>query len=90
MTPTWQPNPRNDDYQDDLLMDGDRCIARIEDFVYACYPCAINAKTGYLERGGAYRDRVAAILWAERVAGLHPTKPEDKRPPFYYTERDDG
>ena len=67
-------------------MDGDRCIGRLEDFGYACYPSALNAKTGNVERGGAYRDRVAAMQWVERVAGEHPTKLGDERPPFYYTE----
>jgi hypothetical protein len=60
------------------------CIGRIEDMGYAAYPCAINAATGNLERGGPYSDRVAAMLWCERVAGVHPTKPGDERPPFYY------
>lgn len=67
-----------------LVTDGGEIIARVEDFGYACYPCAINAKTGNLERGGAYYDKVEAKLWAERVAGEHPSKPEDVRPPFYY------
>jgi hypothetical protein len=85
---TWQPNPHHSDYRDDLLMTDDGvCIARIEDFGYAAYPCAINAATGNLERGGPYNDRVAAMLWAERVAGVHPTKPGDERPPFYYTRK---
>ena len=39
---------------------------------------------GIGERGGAYYDRVEARLWCERVAGLHPAKPGDERPPFYY------
>jgi hypothetical protein len=30
------------------------------------------------------QDRVEAMLWAERVAGLHPSKPGDECPPFYY------
>ena len=29
--------------------------------------------------------RVNAKLWAERVAGLHPLKEGDQRPPFYYS-----
>lgn len=89
---TWQPNPHHDDYQDDLLMDEHgNCIGRVEDFGYACYPTAINAATGNMERGGAYKDRVAAIQWVERVAGEHPTKPGDERPPFYYEpESKDG
>jgi hypothetical protein len=87
MTATWRPNPHHDDYQDDLLMTEDgRCIGRVEDFGYACYPSAINVATGNLERGGPYYDRVEAILWAERVAGLHPSKPGDERPPCYYTQ----
>jgi hypothetical protein len=49
-----------------------------------------NAATGNLERGGPYSDRVAAMLWAERVAGLHPAKPGDERPPFYYTPPAEG
>jgi hypothetical protein len=88
--PTWQPTPHNVAYQDDLLMTDDgRCIARVEAFGYACYPCAISAATGNLERGGPYHDRVAAMQWAERVAGLHPAKPGDERPPFYYHTDDD-
>ena len=65
-----------------LLMIGH--IARIEDFGYAAYPSALNAATGNWERGGAYSNCVEAMLWAERVAGLHPAKPGDERPAFYY------
>lgn len=89
MSYTWQPNKHTANVlgyvSDDLLMDesGD-VIARLEDFGYAAYPCAINISTGQLERGGAYADRVAAMQWAERVAGLHPLKKGDKRPAFYY------
>ncbi len=80
----WTPVKDEDGYRvDDLIVDG-KTIARIETFSYASYPCAINAKTGNLERGGGYRDEVEAKLWAERVSGLHPAKPGDKRPPFYY------
>ena len=62
-------------------------LAMIEDFGMGCtYPTARNAKTGNLERGGPHKDGVEAKLWAERVAGLHPTKPGDERPPFYYSE----
>lgn len=92
MTATWQPNPSstNRHEQDDFLIDDDgEVLARLEDFGYACYPCAVNCKTGNLERGGAYRDRVAAMLWAERVAGLHSAKPGDERPPFYYSKSED-
>lgn len=72
-------------YQVEVLVDdAGKEIAMLEDFGYAAYPCAINAKTGNLERGGPHTDRVAAILWAERVAGLHPVKAGDERPPFYY------
>lgn len=86
MIATWQPNPSSyEGYQvDDLVTPSGNIIARIEDFEYAAYPCAINAATGNLERGGAYEDRVEAILWAERIAGLHPVKPSDDRPAFYY------
>jgi hypothetical protein len=31
-------------------------------------------------RCSAYSDRVAAMLWAERVAGEHPIKPGNERP----------
>lgn len=84
--PTWQPDPSSyEGYQVDNLVTPDgNIVARIEDFGYAAYPCAINATTKNLERGGAYSDRVEAILWAERVAGLHPAKPHDARPAFYY------
>lgn len=72
-------------YQVEQLVTPDgKVIAMLEDFGYAAYPCAINAQTGNVERGGAYFDRVAAILWAERIAGLHPTKSGDHRPAFYY------
>jgi hypothetical protein len=60
-------------------------IARIEDFGYAAYPSAHNAQTGNWERHGPTRDRVEGKLWAERVAGIHPVKPGDERPPFYYS-----
>lgn len=85
--PTWTPSPHStDSWQDDHLIDEKGVhIARVEDFDNACYPSAINAKTGNLERGGAYTDRVAAMLWAERVAGVHPEKTGDERPPFYYS-----
>jgi hypothetical protein len=45
-------------------------------------PCAINAQTGNIERGGPM-DAVEATMWAERVAGIHPLKDGDERPPFY-------
>lgn len=86
--PTWQPNPHSTEgWQCDELVtpDGVHCVARIEDFEHAAYPSALNAATGNWERGGAYFDRVEAILWAERVAGLHPVKPQDERPAFYYS-----
>lgn len=84
--PRWEPNPNITEYQRDelTLPNGIHVIARIEDFDYAAYPMALNATTGNWERGGAYTDRVEAMLWAERVAGLHPAKPEDERPAFYY------
>ena len=89
MTPVWRPNPNVNDYDSDVLADDEMhergvCVATIEDFGYACYPTALNAETGNVERGGPHQDRVAARQWAERVAGLHPTKPGDERPPFYY------
>ena len=82
----WHPNPHSTDHWqcDELVDDNGNHIARIEDMGYACYPSALNARTGHWERGGAYRDRVAATLWAERVAGEHPAKTGDERPPFYY------
>lgn len=83
--PEWKPERDETGYQVDILVDDDgREIAMLEDFEYAAYPCAINCKTGNLERGGPHTDRVAAILWAERVAGVHPGKPGDERPAFYY------
>jgi hypothetical protein len=82
---TWQPNPHNSEYQDDLLIDEhENVIARLEEFGYAAYPMAFNAVTGNWERGGAFDDRVAAMQWAERVAGLHPPKAGDERARFYY------
>jgi hypothetical protein len=84
MTATWQPNPYSPDEVEGLVDDDGSVIALVEDFGYACYPSAINASTGNRERGGAYYDRVEARLWCERVAGLHPAKPGDGRPPFYY------
>lgn len=59
-------------------------IARIEDFGYAAYPSAYNAKEKRWERHGPTQDRVAGKLWAERVAGIHPVKDGDERPRFYY------
>lgn len=69
----------------DLVEESGRIIARVEGFGYANYPCAINAKTGVKERGGAYHKaiKLEAFAWAERVAGLYPVHPEDARPPFY-------
>lgn len=91
MTATWQPNPFVTDYQDDHLVDDDGThLARIEDFgMGVCYPSAINAATGNLERGGPHKDPVEAMQWCERVAGIHPVKPGDERPPFYYTNKED-
>ena len=88
-TPTWRPNPKVTSYDFDVLASDEDfsrgvCIAMIEDFAYAAYPTALNAKTGNWERGGPHQDRVAARQWAERVADLHPTKPNDERPAFYY------
>jgi hypothetical protein len=81
MTATWQPKNWHCDM---LVAENGDAIAYVEDFGYAAYPMAINA-TGNWERGGAFCDRVAAMQWAERVAGLHPAKPGDERPPFYYS-----
>lgn len=89
-TPTWRPHPIITDYACDILASDehvaqDRCLAMIEDFGKTdfVYPCAINAATGNLERGGPmHPDRARA--WAERVAGLHPSQAGDERPPFYY------
>lgn len=89
---TWKPNPNStDDWQcDELVDDNDYVAARIETFDTRHYPMALNAATGNWERGGCYLDAVAAILWAERVAGIHPMKPTDERPPFYYTKKENG
>jgi hypothetical protein len=83
----WVPNPN---YQecDEYVTDDGRHIARIEDFGYAAYPSALNAATGNWERYGACLDRVEGMLWAERVAGIHPLKPGDEMPPFYYMPRE--
>lgn len=84
--PTWKAVRDEIGYQvEDLVDENGNILARIEDFGYAAYPCAVNAVTGNLERNGPTYDRVAGKLWAERVAGLHPTKPGDERPPFYYS-----
>jgi hypothetical protein len=79
-----------DDHGDEvqILVHGGVTVAKLEDFGYAAYPCAINAATGNLERGGAYHDRIAAKAWAERVAGMHPAQPGDERPPFYWTQKE--
>lgn len=92
MTAQWTPVRDGDDgyMVDDLITNDGTAIARIEVFWYASYPCAINAKTGNLERGGAYHDEVEARLWAERIAGLHPKKPTDERPPFYYSPKNES
>lgn len=84
----WLPHPEtSESWNCDLLYNHEGiCVATLEDFGYACYPSAINVATGNLERGGPYSDRVGAMQWAERVAGMHPTLPNDKRPPFYYRE----
>ena len=63
-------------------------IAMVEEFSYGAYPTALNAATGNWERGGHFRSGVEAKLWAERVAGVHPVKPGDERPPFYYSIKD--
>lgn len=84
---TWQPNPNTtEDWHCDMLADENGVAwAYIEDFGYAAYPMAMNAATGNWERGAPHFDRVAAMQWAERVAGVHPGKPGDERPPFYYS-----
>ena len=38
-----------------------------------------------IEEGDDDEARVRARAWAERVAGLHPLKEGDQRPPFYYS-----
>ena len=81
----WLPHPGYEECEE-LVTDDGLHIARIETFWYASYPSAYNVATGNWERGGAYQDAVAAKLWAERVAGEHPVKPGDERPPFYYTK----
>jgi hypothetical protein len=83
----WEPNPHYEQC-DEYVTDDGQHIARIEDFGYAAYPSALNAATGNWERHGATEDRVAGMLWAERVAGIHPVKPGDERPPFYYSPRE--
>jgi hypothetical protein len=81
VTATWQPNPQNTSWwqRGELVDDDGRQIALLEDFGDACYPSALNAKTGNWERSGAYSNRVEAILWAERVAGLRRSKDGDFR-----------
>lgn len=83
----WLPNPHYDEC-DEYVTDDGLHIARIEDFGYAAYPSAYNPKENRCERGGAYDDKVEAMLWAERVAGVHPLKPGDERPAFYYSPRE--
>lgn len=84
--PQWKPIADEPGNQvDDLVTEDGEIIARVEDFGNAAYPCAINAATGNLERGGPHPDRAAAFAWCERVAGLHPTKSGDERPAFYYS-----
>lgn len=91
MTPKWHAAAGKDEHHqvDTLLADENipgSIIAMVEYFGHGCYyPCAINAKTGNLERGGPMEDPVAAVQWAERVSGVHPPKPGDERPPFYYS-----
>ena len=85
---TWCQSPYREDTEG-LVDSNGIIIALVEDFGYACYPTAINAATGQKERGGSYQDRVQAKLWAERVAGEHPLKPGDERPPFYYNRGSD-
>ena len=91
--PTWVARAGVDEHHqiDVLLADEtnpESIIAMVEYFGNWChYPCAINAKTGNLERGGPMLDPVAAVQWAERVAGVHPPKSGDDRPPFYYSEK---
>lgn len=86
MTAMWQINPYSrENWHCEILVDDDGGVIGIfEDFGYATYPTALNAKTKNWERGGPHLDGVEAKAWAERVAGLHPTKPGDERPPFYY------
>ncbi|MGJ5075479.1 hypothetical protein [Bradyrhizobium oligotrophicum] len=83
-TTGWLQNPHYPECEE-YVDDRGQHIAAVEDFGYACYPRAYNPKDQRWERGGAYQDRVEAKLWAERVAGIHPTKPGDERPPFYYS-----
>lgn len=80
----WMPHPEDPDCEEYIDHRGHH-IAVIQDFGYAAYPAALNAATGNWERHGPTQDRVAGKLWAERVAGIHPVKPGDERPPFYYT-----
>ena len=86
MSATWQVNPHSTEVWEceELVTEDGLHIARWENFAHGAYPSALNQATGNWERGGHFGDRVAAKLWAERVAGLHPAKPGDERPPFYY------
>lgn len=85
MTATWQPNPEYP--QMDGLVDDQTglILATVEQFYDdgPTYPTAFDPRTSRWERGGPMRDAVEARLWAERVAGLHPLKERDARPPFY-------
>lgn len=62
-------------------------LGLVEDFKYAKYAQALNPKSGNFERMGACKDAVQAKMWVERVAGLHPLKMGDGRPPFYYRSK---
>lgn len=92
-TSRWHPRAGVDvHHQVEVLLveegNPDSVIAMVEWFEDdgPYYPCAINARTGNVERGGPM-DAVDAFAWAERVAGLHPLKAGDDRPPFYYTRK---
>lgn len=90
--PTWCAIPGRDEHHDiDALVDNparaaDTVIAMIETFgtnLDVSYPCALNAVTWNVERGGPM-EYTAAKAWCERVAGLRRLSHGDERPPFYY------
>lgn len=93
MTPTWHPIAGRDRWHavEALASEADhaarQCIAIVETFGQGWYANALPPRTGDTSsmvpgmiRGGAYGENVeAAKAWCERICGLHPEKPGDRR-----------
>lgn len=89
MIARWEINPNNSEEWEceELIDDAGAAIATLEVFCGRNYPWAFDPAKKSWVRGGCFSDKASAALWAERVAGLHPTKPGDDREASPYGPR---